>query len=355
MYRRLFSRENWKLIFATKTHGTKIFPQSQKVSRLCGMTQFLDFMLGLTKTDQTGCKEKHFYSLPFGQAEASIYQPRRHFNQPQKRFVLLLFKLLIKHHLPIGQNRIHKPDSKIHQPRAIGHYFLCTLSKLFKDCLIVSARQALDTEGRFTTKGLELKHKLQKKKIKEEDIPKEVSAVTKVLNAWVNEYHIEEERALRGLGKFRLASGYERFLVDPVRWNRWGPERQKQHIKAFRAFTPLSSDKCKKPTSVGLKCTPTHKRRRTVLPEPQLFTNQAEPSTSQLSSDQAEPPSKKVSPLRLQKPTGQSLWQVHCYILNLHSQVLLFNYPNLHFISLNFTRLLQVVITPSVTSESTSR
>ena len=101
-------------------------------------------------------------------------------------------------------------------------------SKLFKDCLIVSTRQALGTEGGITTNGLELKHKLQKKKIKEEDIPKEVSAVTKVLNAWVNEYHIEEERALRGLGKFRLASGYERFLVDPVRWNRWGPERQKQ-------------------------------------------------------------------------------------------------------------------------------
>lgn len=116
-------------------------------------------------------------------------------------------------------------------------------SKLFKDCLIVSARQALGIEGRFTTNGLELKHKLQKKKIKEEDIPKEVSAVTKVLNAWVNEYHIEEERALRGLGKFHIAPGYERFLVDPVRWNRWSPERQKQHVKAFRAVTPLSSDK----------------------------------------------------------------------------------------------------------------
>ena len=70
---------------------------------------------------------------------------------------------------------------------------------------------------------------LQKKKIKGEDIPKEVSAVTSVLNAWVNEYHIEEVRAFRGLGKFRLAPGCERFLVDPVRWNRWGPERQKQH------------------------------------------------------------------------------------------------------------------------------
>ena len=77
----------------------------------------------------SGCKENHFSSLPFGQAEASIYQTRRHFNQPQKLFVLLLFKFLIKHHLPIGQvkNRIHQPDSKIHQPRAIGQYFLCKL------------------------------------------------------------------------------------------------------------------------------------------------------------------------------------------------------------------------------------
>ena len=76
-----------------------------------------------------GCKENYFYSLPFGQAEASIYQPSRHFNQPQKLFVLLLFKFLIKHHLPVGQvrNRIHQPDSKILQPWAIGQYFLCTL------------------------------------------------------------------------------------------------------------------------------------------------------------------------------------------------------------------------------------
>ena len=166
----------------------------------------------------------------------------------------------------------------------------------------MSARQNLGIEGRFTTNGLELKHKLQKKKLKEEDIPKEVNAVTKVLHTWVNEYYIEEERALRGLGKFRLAPGYERFLVDPVKWNKWGPERQKQHITAFRAFTPLASDTYQKPKSAGLKCTPTHKRRRTELPEPQLFSTRAEVH--------AEPPSKKVSPLRLQKPTGQTSWQV---------------------------------------------
>ena len=28
----------------------------------------------------SGCKDNHFYSLPFRQVEASIYYPRRHFN-----------------------------------------------------------------------------------------------------------------------------------------------------------------------------------------------------------------------------------------------------------------------------------
>ena len=34
-----------------------------------------------------------------------------------------------KFHLPVGQinNRIYEPHSEIHQPQAIGHYFLCTL------------------------------------------------------------------------------------------------------------------------------------------------------------------------------------------------------------------------------------
>ena len=30
------------------------------------------------------CKESQFYSLPFGQAVASMYQPESDFNQPEK-------------------------------------------------------------------------------------------------------------------------------------------------------------------------------------------------------------------------------------------------------------------------------
>ena len=34
----------------------------------------------------SGCKESQSYSLPFRQPVASIYKPKSHFNQPQKRF-----------------------------------------------------------------------------------------------------------------------------------------------------------------------------------------------------------------------------------------------------------------------------
>ena len=98
--------------------------------------------------------------------------------------------------------------------------------KQFKECLVLSARANLGIAGRFYTNGLELKHKLQKKKMREEDIPKEVAAVTLQLYKWVEEFYLEEERAVRGLGKYRFAPGYDHFQVDPVKWNRWGPARQ---------------------------------------------------------------------------------------------------------------------------------
>ena len=67
--------------------------------------------------------------------------------------------------------------------------------KHFKECLVLSARKDLGIDGRFHTNGLELKHKLQKKKMREEDVPKEVAAVTLQLFKWVEEFYLEEERA----------------------------------------------------------------------------------------------------------------------------------------------------------------
>ena len=113
-------------------------------------------------------------------------------------------------------------------------------SEQFKTCLINSARQQLGLSGRFYTNGLELKHKLQKKCLRESEVPKEVAKVTETLEGWTKEFYAEEERAIRGLSKYSLAHGYEHVLVDPVTWNKWGPQRQAQHFLNFRRFTPKS-------------------------------------------------------------------------------------------------------------------
>ena len=100
-------------------------------------------------------------------------------------------------------------------------------------------KECLGIETRFYTSGLELKRKLQKKRPSEANVSKEVSVVTKERKTWSEEFYVEEIRALRRIGKYRLAPGYESFFfVSPVVWNRWSPEQQSQHLKKliFRKF-----------------------------------------------------------------------------------------------------------------------
>lgn len=144
-----------------------------------------------------------------------------------------------------------------------------------------------------------MKHKLQKKRLTEDEIPREVSAVTDQLQKWSEEFYVEETRAIRGLGKYRLAPGYEHFQVEPTKWNRWGPERQSQHIESFREFVPKSYDVYKKPASAGHKTSPKSNKRRAELPEPELFADRV---------PDVNPPT--VTPLRLSKVGKRSQWQV---------------------------------------------
>ena len=70
------------------------------------------------------------------------------FRVQRKSFLQLAiraFKFLKKHYLPVGQikNRIHQPDSKIHQPPAMGHYFLCTLFIFLRFFILQVNRQSL--------------------------------------------------------------------------------------------------------------------------------------------------------------------------------------------------------------------
>lgn len=182
-------------------------------------------------------------------------------------------------------------------------WFRKNRAQQFKESLIMSARKRLGIEGRFYTNGLELKHKLQKKRLREGEIPNEVACVSEELQTWSEEFYIEEARAIRGLGKYRLAPGYDHYHVDPTKWNRWSPERQSQHVNSFREFVPKSYDSYKKPSSAGHKTSPKSNKRRAELPEPEIFADRI---------PDVNPQAKKtaVSPLRLSKVGRSSQWQV---------------------------------------------
>ena len=146
---------------------------------------------------------------------------------------------------------------------------------------------------------------------KEAEVLREVSSVTEELQNWAQDFFNEEVRAVRGLGKYRLALGYDHFLVDPIKWNRWGLERQAQHISSFRQFIAKSYDSYSKPSSAGHKASPAGTKRRAELPEPELFGDRSADLT---------PPAKKLTPLRLSKVAGGSEWPVrHVYLLTVHA------------------------------------
>ena len=54
---------------------------------LCSLVPRFTEQTHYKKTPNSGCKESLVYSLPFGRAGANIYQPKHHFNQPQKRLM----------------------------------------------------------------------------------------------------------------------------------------------------------------------------------------------------------------------------------------------------------------------------
>ena len=71
--------------------------------------------------------------------------------------------------------------------------------------------------SRIYTNSLELKHRLKKKRLREDEMSKEVANVASMLEKWTTEFYLEEERAVRDLGKYRLAPGYDQFQVDSVK------------------------------------------------------------------------------------------------------------------------------------------
>ena len=124
---------------------------------------------------------------------------------------------------------------------------------------------------RFTTNGLELKHRLQKKVLTEDEVPRQIVSVSESLKKWIETYFKEARRAVRGIGKYRLSPEFSSFYVDPAIWAQWSEERRNQHFKAFlqSAQAPMTYEKPnlagRKPGNSG------NQKRRARLPEPELF------------------------------------------------------------------------------------
>ena len=141
--------------------------------------------------------------------------------------------------------------------------------------VLVSARERHGISGRFTSNGLKLKHRLQKKMIDEDEVPKEIVEVSKALETWIQSYYSEVRRAIRGLGKYRLAPEFLNFYIEPAMWVQWSKERS-QHYEALLPCIPQVLE-YSQPKSAGQNLGNSGKnKRRARLPEPELFIERAD-------------------------------------------------------------------------------
>ena len=150
---------------------------------------------------------------------------------------------------------------------------------IFKTCLILSAREELGISGRYYNNALENRHKSQKKKLLEEiGKDRDLKKVTDILGRWVNEnFQQEISLALRGLGKFRLAPGYEHLAVNPKTWFHLLPVTREAKIQHFLDYQADPSNQYKKPLNAGKKGKASAVKRRADQMEPELFSQRLDP------------------------------------------------------------------------------
>ena len=94
------------------------------------------------------------------------------------------------------------------------HWFKKQRSDIFIDCLVLSSRERHGINKCFTTNGLELKHRLQKKVLTEDEV--QIVSISQSLKKWIETYFKEARRAVRGIGKYRLSPEFSSFYVDPA-------------------------------------------------------------------------------------------------------------------------------------------
>lgn len=177
-------------------------------------------------------------------------------------------------------------------------WFRSNRSTIFKSNLVLSARKHLNIKGRFYSNTVESEHRLQKKYLAEEFTgEKDVVHVNRLLVNFIDEFYTELVRSIRGLGRYRLAPGYEQFFVEPHKWNQWSVERRQQHIDVFLSFSPSAAGSYSKPAAAGLKKAPRAKRR-IEKGEPELFVERIQTSIE------------AVTPIKISKKKGKDEWKV---------------------------------------------
>ena len=174
------------------------------------------------------------------------------------------------------------------------HWFTQKRVDIFSESLTLTVRP-------YYSNDLELKHRLQKKKLKDNDVSMEIVSVTETLQKWVKENFLQEvTRAIYGQGKYRLAPGYESFFVDPTQFLKWSKDRQHQHLQKFMNYVAPIYTTYQKPYNAGNKGNSGGQKRRARLPEPTVFTERINPSCDPKDNQSL------LTPVKIRKSTGGS-------------------------------------------------
>uniref|UniRef100_A0A7M5X2F9 Uncharacterized protein n=1 Tax=Clytia hemisphaerica TaxID=252671 RepID=A0A7M5X2F9_9CNID len=110
----------------------------------------------------------------------------------------------------------------------------------FNECLVIEARDAHGITKRYTTNALENQHRIERKELKEDQIPKHMADVSEKLGECVQSYYTEARRAIRGIGKYRLAPDYQYLAVEPGTWCSWNDEKRDVYFEKFMRARPLA-------------------------------------------------------------------------------------------------------------------
>ena len=103
----------------------------------------------------------------------------------------------------------------------------------FKECFTRLTQEHLEINTRYYNNNLELKHRQQKKKLRDLNISGDISQVAGALEKWIEEnYYNEIVLAIRGLGKYRLAPGFSVFggISSMVKMEYWKERTEYEKI-----------------------------------------------------------------------------------------------------------------------------